>query len=255
MPLFASASFVPCWRRLEELAWLYHPKSHGRCWREPPPPTRRGRGVDHPPMACPSMRGSDRRRKAGGRPDGGECLYCHGNAGNVGASRRQRYLAAGARGSRPCSSSIAPVTRPAAAARPRRTGCYAAADAAFAWLTAVRGQVPPTGSWSSGRSLGAGVAVATLRRPRRTHRAGWSCYKPFHVFPGPRCGKNSPGCPGRRLLHNRFDNCWARSPPSAPRCSVAHGTADRLVPFHHGRRLFDAAPSPKPLSAAAGPRP
>ena len=57
--------------------------------------------------------------------------------------------------------------------------------------------------------------------------------------------------PGRWLVRNRFDNLHKIT---ACRCPVfiAHGTADTLVPFGHGERLFAAAAEPKRFHAMPG---
>jgi fermentation-respiration switch protein FrsA (DUF1100 family) len=53
-----------------------------------------------------------------------------------------------------------------------------------------------------------------------------------------------PWLPLRRLLSNRLDNLAKIGAVSGP-IFIAHGTADRVVPFAQGERLFAAAREPK----------
>ena len=88
-----------------------------------------------------------------------------------------------------------------------------------------------------GRSLGAGVAVdLACRRP---HRA-LVLYSPFTSFPD-LAQEKCRWLPTRRLVRNRFDNLGKIAGVRAP-VFIAHGTADSLVPMHHGERLHAAAP-------------
>src|SRR5262249_32955120 len=74
------------------------------------------------------------------QPEQGAVLYCHGNAGNLshrglGISRWQQHL----------GLSVLIFDYPGygySGGKPSESGCYAAADAAYTWLTQVQ-QVPP----------------------------------------------------------------------------------------------------------------
>ena len=214
---------------------LYHPASHHRRWQEPPPAlrvadvgltTRDGVPL-HAWWTAPD----------GWAPADGAMLYCHGNAGNV--SARGGHLAAWRRR---MGQAVLIFDYPGygrSGGRPNEAGCYAAADAAHAWLTADRG-VPADRLVILGRSLGAAVAVdVACRRP---HRA-LVLYSPFTSFPD-LAQEKCRWLPARRLVRNRFDSRAKIGGVRAP-VFVAHGTADRLVPLHHGRALYAAAPAPK----------
>ena len=214
---------------------LYHPKSYERCWREPPPALH----VEDVELTTPDgvRLHAWWTEPEGWRPADGAMLYCHGNAGNV--SARGGHLAAWRTR---MGQAVLIFDYPGygrSGGRPSEAGCYAAADAALDWLTDVR-DVSADRVVVLGRSLGAGVAVDLAAR--RTHRA-LVLYSPFTSFPD-LAQEKCRWLPARRLLRNRFDNLGKIAAVRAP-VFVAHGTADRLVPFHHGRRLFDAAPSPK----------
>ena len=123
--------------------------------------------------------------------------------------------------------------------RPSEAGCYAAADAAHDWLTAP-GRVAVGRVILLGRSLGAGVAVDLACR--RLVRA-LVLYSPFTSFPD-LAQEKCRWLPTRRLLRNRFDNLGKINGVRGP-VFIAHGTADTLVPVHHGERLHAAASGPK----------
>ena len=60
-----------------------------------------------------------------------------------------------------------------------------------------------------------------------------------------------PFAPVRILLKDRFDNL-SRIGDISTRLIVAHGTADRVVPYSLGERLFRAAPEPKTMITIEG---
>ena len=122
--------------------------------------------------------------------------------------------------------------------RPSESGCYAAADTAHAWLTAVR-RVPADRLVILGRSLGAGVAVdLACRRP---HRA-LVLYSPFTSFPD-LAQEKCRWLPARRLLRNRFDNLSkiagvhapCSSPTARPTAWCRSTTAGRCSPGRPSR--------------------
>jgi fermentation-respiration switch protein FrsA (DUF1100 family) len=53
-----------------------------------------------------------------------------------------------------------------------------------------------------------------------------------------------PWLPVRRLIRNRFDN-RSKIAQTKGRVLLAHGTADRTIPFAMGETVFAAAPEPK----------
>jgi fermentation-respiration switch protein FrsA (DUF1100 family) len=122
---------------------------------------------------------------------------------------------------------------------PTEAGCYAAADAAYHWLTQTM-KVPPEQLLLYGGSLGGGVAVDLASR--HPHRA-LILVKTFTSIPDV-AQSVYPWLPARWLVHNRFDNLEKIGRCPRP-LFVAHGTADRLIPFAHGQRLFEAAAEPK----------
>src|SRR5262249_1711360 len=129
---------------------------------------------------------------------------------------------------------------------PTEAGCYAAADAAFDWLTKEQG-VPPEQVVLYGESLGGGVAVELAHR--RPHRA-LVLVKTFTSIPDV-AEQPFPVVPVHWLAHNHFDNLAKIKACKRP-VFIAHGSADTFVPFALGRRLFDAANEPKQFVAVEG---
>jgi fermentation-respiration switch protein FrsA (DUF1100 family) len=123
--------------------------------------------------------------------------------------------------------------------RPSEPGCYAAGEAAYRWLTEER-NTPANRVVLLGESLGGGVAVELASR--HEHEA----LVPVFTFTSlPDAAKfHYPWLPCGTLMENRFDNLSKIGQCRRP-VFVTHGTADEVVPFRHGERLFAAANEPK----------
>jgi fermentation-respiration switch protein FrsA (DUF1100 family) len=125
-------------------------------------------------------------------------------------------------------------------------GCYAAGDAAYAWLTGSQ-KIPGDQVIIYGSSLGGGIAVDLASR--NPHRA-LVLVKTFTTMP--EVGQEVyPWLPVRWLMRNRFDSLGKLDKCRSP-IFVAHGTADQTVPFVHGERLYAAAHEPKQFLAIEG---
>jgi fermentation-respiration switch protein FrsA (DUF1100 family) len=163
----------------------------------------------------------------------GAILYCHGNGGDLEVRARPvREL------SRALGESVLIFDYPGygrSGGRPSESGCYAAADAAYEWLTREQG-VAPEQVVLFGESLGGGVAIDLASR--LPHRA-LVVVKTFASIPDV-AAEHVPLLPVRSLMINQFDNVSKISRCSGP-VLVAQGDADRLVPFEHGLRLISAA--------------
>jgi fermentation-respiration switch protein FrsA (DUF1100 family) len=167
----------------------------------------------------------------------GAVLYCHGNAGNL--SHRADSIAAL---NRVVGESVLIFDYPGygqSGGRPSEAGCYAAADAAYDWLV-ERQKIAPEHIVLYGGSLGGGVAVDLASR--RPHRA-LVLMKTFTALPDV-ARTQFPWLPVRWLMRNRFDNLAKIGRCHRP-VFIAHGTADSVVPFELGCRLFAAANEPK----------
>ncbi|HEX5272624.1 MAG TPA: alpha/beta hydrolase [Gemmataceae bacterium] len=174
----------------------------------------------------------------GWQPEQGAVLFFHGTGGNI--SHCSRAMTRWQQG--PLRQAVFLVDYPGygrSEGRPSEAGCYAAADAAYDWLTGELG-VPPRRVLIYGESLGGGVAVELAAR--REHRA-LILVKTFTSMPD-MAASLFPWLPGRWLVRNRFDNLTRIGACRRP-VFIAHGTADDLVPFAQGQRLFAAANEPK----------
>jgi fermentation-respiration switch protein FrsA (DUF1100 family) len=178
--------------------------------------------------------------------DRGAVLLSHGNAGNV-SGRGPMML--GLR--RHLGRSVLAYDYPGfgrSGGEPTEAGCYAAGDAAYRWLTEDR-RVPPGKVVLLGESLGGGVAVELATH--HDHEALALLYT-FTSLPDA-ADSHYPWLPCRALMSNRFDSLSKIGRCQRP-VFVIHGTADEVVPFTQGERLFAAANEPKrfvPVEGAA----
>jgi fermentation-respiration switch protein FrsA (DUF1100 family) len=173
----------------------------------------------------------------GWEPSRGAMLYCHGNAGNL-SGRGETLL----RWQQRLGYATLIFDYPGfgrSGGRPSEAGCYAAGDAAYEWLTGVK-KVRPRDLVLYGGSLGGGIATdLAWRRPFRA----LVLVAAFTSFPD-MAQKTVPWFPARWLVRNQFDNLRKIATVRGP-VFIAHGTADALVPFTQGERLFAAAAGPK----------
>jgi fermentation-respiration switch protein FrsA (DUF1100 family) len=209
---------------------VYHPTPASQDWQLPPMPVedvhlKLPDGTPIHAWWCP-------------RPGAtGALLYCHGNAGNL--SHRGHAIQAL---QQLLDQPVLIFDYPGygkSGGRPSEQGCYAAADAAYAWLTQAA-KIPADRVLLYGSSLGGGVAIDLASR--RPHRA-LVVEKTFTSMPD--VGQRLyPWLPVRWLLRNRFDSLAKIGKCRQP-VFVGHGTTDDLVPFVLGERLFAAANPPK----------
>jgi hypothetical protein len=160
-------------------------------------------------------------------------LYCHGNGEDVAAlgeymdELRDRYgvslLAFDFRG------------YGRSAGKPAEPGIIEDALAAQQWLARRAGvHVADVVLW--GRSIGAAIAVqAAAAQGAR----GLILERTFTSLPDV-AAWHYPWLPVRSLMRNRFDSLSHIGTYAGPLLQ-SHGTADEVVPFALGRRLFDAA--------------
>lgn len=227
---------------LLEDRFLFHPVRAEDGWL--PPPT----GLSVQDVELSSSAG-DRLHAwwsapPGWAPANGALLYCHGNAGNLshrgpGVQRLRELLHVG----------VLIFDYPGygrSTGKPSEPGCYAAAEAALTWLTDVR-KVPGERILFYGRSLG--CAVALEMAVRHEHRA-LVLMSPFTSLRD-MAAQMLPWLPGRWLASNRFDNLSKIGRCPRP-VLIAHGTADRVIPFEQGKELFEASRPPHCFVAMAG---
>jgi uncharacterized protein len=160
-------------------------------------------------------------------------LFNHGNAGNV--TNRAGILQSISR----CAEASVLVYDYRgygySEGRPNEQGVYADARAARAWL-AARAGIEPAETVLMGESLGAAVAVELAAadgcRALVLESAFTSAPDMAAVL--------FPFIPARLFMRNRFDSLAKIGRYRGPLLQ-SHGTADTIIPFEQGKRLFDAA--------------
>jgi uncharacterized protein len=174
----------------------------------------------------------------------GAILYFHGNAGNLSWRGTSMCLMV-----QELNQPVLIVDYPGygkSSGRPTEAGCYAAADAAYDWLTNTQ-EIAGENILIYGASLGGGVAVDLASR--RPHRA-LILVKTFTSAPD--VGQSIyPFLPVRWVMRNQFNSLSKLNQCNQP-IFIAHGDADRLIPFKQGQRLFEAASGTKQFMRLPG---
>ncbi|MEX2175682.1 MAG: alpha/beta hydrolase [Pirellulaceae bacterium] len=122
---------------------------------------------------------------------------------------------------------------------PLERGILEDAQAAQLWL-AKRTGCQPNELVLMGRSLGGAVAVDLAASGGAR---GLVLQNTFTSLPDA-AARLYPWVPVRWLMRNRYDSLAKIGRYNGP-VLFSHGTADELVPYELGRRLYDAAPGPK----------
>jgi uncharacterized protein len=123
--------------------------------------------------------------------------------------------------------------------KPTEQGTYHDAEAVWRHLTQQRG-IAPERIVLHGQSLGGGVAAWLAAR---TAPAGLVLESSFTSAPD--LGQQLyPWLPVRLLSRIRYDSRAALAQVRSP-VLVIHSRDDEIIPFSHGRQLFEAAPEPK----------
>lgn len=220
---------------LLESWFLYHPTPYTKDWQEPPPSLRAqdvtfesSDGTRIHAWWCPTENW---------RPEHGALHYSHGNAGNLshraeGVRRWQTLM----------NQAVLIYDYPGygkSEGKPSEAGCHASAEGAYRWLVEEQ-KVPGERILLYGGSLGGAMAVdLAFRHPHR----GVVLHSAFTSIPD-MAQKQFPFLPARWLVRHRFDNLAKIGQVGGP-VFITHGTADSLVPFSQGERLFAAAAEPK----------
>lgn len=166
----------------------------------------------------------------------GTLLFFHGNAGNI--SHRLRSIA----DFHALGLAVLIVDYRgygASTGEPTEDGTYADATAAWRYLTETRG-VAADRIVLFGRSLGGAVAANLASRVRP---AGLILESAFTSAPD-LAAEYYWFVPARWLTRFRYDNRAALAAIDCP-VLVIHSRQDEIVPFAHGRALFETARAPK----------
>jgi fermentation-respiration switch protein FrsA (DUF1100 family) len=227
--------------RLSESRLVYAP---GERRLEPPPP-----GLPAERVEIPSS--DDVRLVAWiirtDPPDTGArwLLICHGNAGNLSnAGRPAHYAGLRALGLNLLAFDYRGYGE--SGGRPSERGLYADADAAYRYLREQL-RVPPWRIVLFGHSLGSAVAVDLAAREPA---AGLVLDGALASVVG-RAQEVYPYVPVRLIARSRFVSIEKIPRVSMPKLFL-HARGDEVIPFGHGRRLFEAATEPKTFVTLRG---
>ena len=178
------------------------------------------------------------------KADRATILFCHGNTGNISYERipikdfNDLGLSAFFFDYRGYGHSRGKITE---------AGVALDADAAWAYLTEVK-KILPDKIIICGRSFGATVAIplAARKNPRALMvEAAFTSLSDIAAV-------LHPNFPVKFFLNGHYDSISILPKVHCP-VFVVHSREDQLIPFAHGRRLFEAAPNPKTFVEITGP--
>lgn len=121
--------------------------------------------------------------------------------------------------------------------KPFEAGIVADGLAAQSWLAERTGRTADQ-VVVIGRSIGGGVATALAAEQGAEALVLQSTFTRLTDA----AAAQFPWLPVRLVMRNRYDSLARLSQYEGP-LLISHGTADEVVPFEHGQRLFDASPS------------
>ena len=125
---------------------------------------------------------------------------------------------------------------------PSEERCEADALAAWQYLTSAKGETPSR-IVVFGRSLGGGIATHLAWELRATPPAALILESTFESVV--KMGQEIfPFVPVRWFIRDRFDNAAKIHEINTP-VLIIHSPDDEVIPYHHGRRLFEIAREPK----------
>lgn len=168
--------------------------------------------------------------------DRGTLLFCHGNGGNI-SHRLESVKIFHDMGLNVLIFDYRGYG--ASDGRPTEKGTYLDVEAAWAFLALSKG-IDPQRIILFGRSLGGAVAAyAAAKEPP----AALILESTFTSVPD-LGSKLYPWLPVRLISRYSYDTEARMAAISCPKL-IIHSPDDDLVPFEHGRRLFQVAPDPK----------
>jgi fermentation-respiration switch protein FrsA (DUF1100 family) len=183
-------------------------------------------------------------REAASSPHGW-LLVCHGNLGNIGYAQRPEFYAL----IRDLGISLLAFDYRGygdSSGTPDETGVYADATASYQYLTRTL-SVPPERLVLFGHSLGSGVAIELASRVP----AAGVIVEGAYTSVVERGQEIFPYFPVGLIATQRFPSRDRIAGIPVPKLFL-HSPEDRVIPYAHGRRLFDAARAPKRLVDVAG---
>ena len=173
----------------------------------------------------------------------GVLLFCHGNAGNIGHRVESLRIFHGLG----LSTLIFDYRGYGQSeGTPSEQGTYQDAEAAWRHVVEERG-TPPDRIVIFGRSLGGAVAVWLAGRHPPATLIAESTFTSIVDM----AAAQYPYFPVRWLARIHYDSL-KRIPQLGSPVLVVHSPQDEMIPFHHGRTLFQAANPPKQFLEISG---
>lgn len=129
---------------------------------------------------------------------------------------------------------------------PSETRCYADIRAIWHYLTTDRG-IQGDQIVLFGRSLGAAVAIDLATEVEPASIILESCFLSVARM----ARETFPIVPGRFLVRHKFDNTEKITGIRCPKLFI-HSSGDEIVPYRHGKKLFELAPAPKTFLTLRG---
>lgn len=166
----------------------------------------------------------------------GTVLFFHGNAGNIG-HRLESIRLFHQLGLNTLIIDYRGYGR--SEGRPSEQGIRQDAQAAWQWLTEVQ-EIPPGRIVLFGRSLGGGVAAWLASRVQ----AGGLVLESTFTSAVDLGAEMYPFLPVRRLMHIRYPVLEHVRTAAMP-VLVIHSPDDEIIPWHHGKTLYEQAAEPK----------
>lgn len=206
--------------------------------------TPREHGLDYEPLSLATPDGE--RLDAWFVPASqsrGVVLFLHGNAGNL-SHRMDSIVMFHRLGYSMLIFDYRGYGR--STGKPSEAGLYQDAQAAWDHLTRQRG-IPPGHIVLFGESLGGAMAAWLAAR----EKPGALVLSSVLVSAPALAADLYPWLPARWLVRMRYDTGSALAEVRCP-VLVAHSPGDEIIPFRHGRLLFEAAAEPKVFLPLAG---
>ena len=173
----------------------------------------------------------------------GVLLFCHGNAGNI-SHRLDSIDIFNRLGLSVLIFDYRGYGK--STGRPSEDGTYRDAEAAWRYLVEVRKKKPEK-IILFGESLGGAVAAEIASR----HSAGGLILMSSFTSIPELAGRLYPFLPVKLLSKFRYSTIDKIGAITAPKL-IIHSPEDEIVPYHHGRKLFERANEPKEFLEISG---
>ena len=174
-------------------------------------------------------------------------LYLHGNDNNIGYVREIEY----ARRMHELGYNVLMIDYrgygKSTGGKPNEAKVYEDAESAWNYLLNQQ-HISASHIFNYGHSLGGAIAIELATR--HPEAAGVIEESSFTSMPAV-VTTMSHNLPTGILIHEKFDSLSKVAELKIP-LLIIHGTWDKIVPYHMGQQLYDAAPQPKTIALIEG---